>query len=75
MFIIKNVDIMHKVTPGNTDLSISPIVLGGNVFGWTLSEKESFGILDAAQSIQPIYIRIGLPVMSEANQKPLSENG
>jgi aryl-alcohol dehydrogenase-like predicted oxidoreductase len=48
MFILKNVDIMHKVTPGNTDLSISPIVLGGNVFGWTLSEKESFGILDAA---------------------------
>ncbi|MDY0342317.1 MAG: aldo/keto reductase [Lentimicrobium sp.] len=39
---------MQKVTPGNTDLNISPIVLGGNVFGWTLNEKESFDVLDAA---------------------------
>ncbi len=30
----------------NTDLLISPINLGGNVFGWTLDEKQSFGILD-----------------------------
>ena len=39
---------MQKVKPGNTDLTISPIVLGANVFGWTLNEKESFDILDAA---------------------------
>ncbi|MAT89510.1 MAG: alcohol dehydrogenase [Flavobacteriaceae bacterium] len=31
---------------GSTDLSISPIIFGGNVFGWTLNEKESFAILD-----------------------------
>ncbi len=31
---------------GTTDLSISPIIFGGNVFGWTLNEKESFAILD-----------------------------
>src|SRR5699024_9927119 len=31
---------------GNTDLQIPPIVFGGNVFGWTLNEKESFRILD-----------------------------
>ncbi|HLR32137.1 MAG TPA: aldo/keto reductase [Fodinibius sp.] len=31
---------------GNTDLQIPPIVFGGNVFGWTLNEKESFRMLD-----------------------------
>jgi aryl-alcohol dehydrogenase-like predicted oxidoreductase len=28
-------------------LSISPLVLGGNVFGWTIDEKTSFDVLDA----------------------------
>ena len=32
---------------GNTGLSIAPLVLGGNVFGWTLDEKGSFDVLDA----------------------------
>ncbi|KRB58650.1 alcohol dehydrogenase [Rhizobium sp. Root708] len=32
---------------GKTDLSIAPIVFGGNVFGWTADEKMSFDILDA----------------------------
>jgi aryl-alcohol dehydrogenase-like predicted oxidoreductase len=32
---------------GNTGLDIAPLVLGGNVFGWTLNERESFRILDA----------------------------
>ena len=31
---------------GNTQLHIPPIVFGGNVFGWTLDEKESFRMLD-----------------------------
>lgn len=30
----------------NTDLSVAPVNFGGNVFGWTLDEKESFDILD-----------------------------
>jgi len=38
---------MKKVKIGNTDLEVAPINLGGNVFGWTLDEKESFKILDA----------------------------
>lgn len=29
-----------------TDLRISPIIFGGNVFGWTLDERRSFEILD-----------------------------
>ena len=38
---------MRKVQLGNTDLEITPIIFGGNVFGWTLNEEESFRILDA----------------------------
>lgn len=30
----------------NSDLMISPITFGGNVFGWTLDEEQSFKILD-----------------------------
>ncbi|UWX61827.1 aldo/keto reductase [Chryseobacterium oranimense] len=30
----------------NTDLSVAPVNFGGNVFGWTLDEKQSFDILD-----------------------------
>jgi aryl-alcohol dehydrogenase-like predicted oxidoreductase len=32
---------------GQSDLHLAPIMLGGNVFGWTIDEKTSFGILDA----------------------------
>ncbi len=32
---------------GNSDLSVSPLCLGGNVFGWTADEDTSFEILDA----------------------------
>lgn len=38
---------MKKVKIGNTDLEVAPINFGGNVFGWTLDEKQSFEILDA----------------------------
>lgn len=32
---------------GATDLKIAPLVLGGNVFGWTAEQPTSFAILDA----------------------------
>lgn len=32
---------------GKSDLQVSPIAFGGNVFGWTLDRKQSFRILDA----------------------------
>lgn len=32
---------------GRSDLKVAPLVLGGNVFGWTADEKTSFAILDA----------------------------
>ena len=31
---------------GRTDISIAPLVLGGNVFGWTADRKASFAVLD-----------------------------
>src|SRR6476469_2648868 len=38
---------MEKRRIGNSDLEIAPLVLGGNVFGWTADEATSFRILDA----------------------------
>ncbi|UUN27766.1 aldo/keto reductase [Streptomyces sp. FIT100] len=32
---------------GSSDLSVFPLALGGNVFGWTADESESFAVLDA----------------------------
>lgn len=32
---------------GRSGLSIAPVMLGGNVFGWNVDEKMSFAILDA----------------------------
>ena len=32
---------------GRTDLLVSPLCLGGNVFGWTTDEQRSFAVLDA----------------------------
>jgi aryl-alcohol dehydrogenase-like predicted oxidoreductase len=31
---------------GHTDLDVFPLCLGGNVFGWTADERQSFGVLD-----------------------------
>ena len=38
---------MNKHKLGNSGLEISPLVFGGNVFGWTLDEASSFKLLDA----------------------------
>ena len=38
---------MNKRSLGRTGLAIAPIVFGGNVLGWTIDEKASFGVLDA----------------------------
>ena len=37
---------MEKRQLGRTELYTAPIVVGGNVFGWTLDEEDSFKILD-----------------------------
>jgi aryl-alcohol dehydrogenase-like predicted oxidoreductase len=36
----------NKKQIGNSNLSVSPLTFGGNVFGWTLDEQASFKILD-----------------------------
>lgn len=38
---------MQKRALGKTGFDIAPLVLGGNVFGWTIDERESFAVLDA----------------------------
>lgn len=38
---------MEKRQLGNTGLYVYPITFGGNVFGWTIDEKQSFEVLDA----------------------------
>ncbi len=37
---------MDRRLLGRTDLEIAPLVLGGNVLGWTADEKTSFDLLD-----------------------------
>jgi aryl-alcohol dehydrogenase-like predicted oxidoreductase len=41
---------------GHTDLSVAPLVLGGNVFGWTADKKTSFAVLDRFAAAGPIAI-------------------
>ena len=38
---------MEKRILGNSGLEIAPLIFGGNVLGWTASEKTSFQLLDA----------------------------
>ncbi len=38
---------MEKRAIGRSDLMVSPLGLGGNVFGWSADEKASFAVLDA----------------------------
>ncbi len=38
---------MNKRKLGNSTLEISPLVFGGNVFGWTADEATTFKLLDA----------------------------
>ena len=32
---------------GRSGLQVSPLAFGGNVFGWTVDEAQSFRLLDA----------------------------
>jgi len=37
---------MEKREIGTSGIKVQPLALGGNVFGWTIGEKESFAVLD-----------------------------
>jgi aryl-alcohol dehydrogenase-like predicted oxidoreductase len=51
---------MDKRRLGRSDLMISPLCLGGNVFGWTADEATSFRVLDA-------YVDAGLNFIDTAD--------
>lgn len=38
---------VEKINIGDSDLKVSRLNFGGNVFGWTLNEQQSFEMLDA----------------------------
>ena len=38
---------MERREIGNSGIQVYPLAFGGNVFGWTIDEKQSFKILDA----------------------------
>lgn len=38
---------MEKRALGNSGIYVAPLAFGGNVFGWTIDESASFGLLDA----------------------------
>ena len=64
---------MTKRKLGNTDLNIVPIVFGGNVFGWTIDQQQSFKVL--MQSTLQTSIRFGLQAIKVVNPRPLLVNG
>ena len=51
---------MDKRRLGRSDLMVSPLCLGGNVFGWTADEAMSFRLLDA-------YVDSGLNFIDTAD--------
>ncbi|MBE8722530.1 aldo/keto reductase [Sphingobacterium pedocola] len=52
---------MVKRKIGKSNLSVAPIIFGGNVFGWTLDEKQAFDILDE-------FVDLGFNGIDTANQ-------
>jgi aryl-alcohol dehydrogenase-like predicted oxidoreductase len=63
---------MNKKPLGKSGLSVAPLALGGNVFGWTIDEKKSFEVLDA-------FVDAGFDLIDTANVysvwKPGNEGG
>lgn len=45
-----------RITIPNTDLSVYPLCLGGNVFGWTADKTQSFEVLDAHKELGGNFI-------------------
>jgi aryl-alcohol dehydrogenase-like predicted oxidoreductase len=66
---------MHKRKLGRTDLSIAPVVFGGNVFGWTADKKTSFALLDrfAAAGLNAIDTADSYSTWAPGNQGGESE--
>lgn len=54
---------MDRRPLGRSELVIEPLVLGGNVFGWTVDEEKGFEILDA-------YVEAGFTAIDTAEGYP-----
>jgi aryl-alcohol dehydrogenase-like predicted oxidoreductase len=54
---------MNRRPLGRSELVIEPLVLGGNVFGWTVDESQGFDILDA-------YVDAGFSAIDTAEGYP-----
>ena len=54
---------MKKRKLGNSGLEVAPWALGGNVFGWTVSEEKAFPLLDA-------FIAAGFNLIDTADVYP-----
>ncbi len=63
---------MEKRKLGQSDLLVTPIAFGGNVFGWTIDEAKSFEILDG-------FVEAGFNFIDTANSysrwKPGNQGG
>lgn len=53
---------------GNSELQVAPLMLGGNVFGWTADEPTSFKVLDA-------FVSAGLNFIDTADSYSTWESG
>ncbi|WP_027941466.1 aldo/keto reductase [Amycolatopsis taiwanensis] len=51
---------------GSSDLDVYPLNLGGNVFGWTADEQQSFAVLDAYRSAGGNFIDTADAYMARA---------
>ena len=51
---------MKKRELGKSGILVQPLAFGGNVFGWTIDEKTSFGVLDA-------FVDAGLDLIDTAD--------
>jgi aryl-alcohol dehydrogenase-like predicted oxidoreductase len=66
---------MNRRPLGRSELVIEPLVLGGNVFGWTVDEKAGFDILDAFvdEGFSAIDTAEGYPNWVPGNPPGMSE--
>lgn len=45
-----------RITLPNTDLQVYPLCLGGNVFGWTADQEQSFRVLDTHRELDGNFV-------------------
>lgn len=66
---------MNRRPLGRSELVIEPLVLGGNVFGWTVDEARGFAILDAfvEEGFTAIDTAEGYPNWVPGNPPGMSE--